>query len=645
MTVRTACTHDCPDACSLLVTVEGSRVRIQGDPEHPITRGFVCYRVHRHALRLRHPERLTHPLRRTRGGWQALGWEQALNLCAERLGDALRLGAPSILPVGGGGSLGLSKELLWHFFHSLGPVTTVRGGVCGEAGAAAQRADFGELAGHDYTDLRHSAAVVLWGKNPVATGVHLVPFLAEARRRGAPVWVVDPVPTESTRLADRVVRVRPGGDGCLALAVLRRLHDAGQLHGPSLARVEGLAALEQLLGRRTAAGWADEAGVALDEVEALARLYLTRPVATWVGWGLQRTSRGGFNLRCIDALGLLTGQIGICGGGVSFGCSRRRGLDLSPLAPAAGRTVAAPTLGPELSALDDPPLRFAYVAGANPVNQHPDSHALRRALERPETFVVVADAFLTDTARAADLVLPVALMLEEDDVVGSYQHHFVARAHRAVPPPDGVRGDLWIARQLHRRLGLPRDPLLDDPQAALARITAPWFSDAGAQMQWARNPAQPAIPFADRFPTPSGKARLVGAPPADTPADDDDPRDYPLTFLTLSSRRWQTSQLTAEEQQGPPECLVHPGDAGGLRDGDRARLVSPLGVLEVQLRLEPGLAEGTCVVRRGGWICRGRGVNPLIRGRPTDLGGGTAFYAQRVRLEPPCESAADAAPP
>jgi anaerobic selenocysteine-containing dehydrogenase len=367
-------------------------------------------------------------------------------------------------------------------------------------------------------------------------------------------------------------------------------------------------------------------------VAYLADLYAGhRPLATWVGWGLQRSGAGGSNVRCIDALALLSGNVGLRGGGVNYTSWRSRGLDRSMLAPAAAgaRTVAAHALGAGLDALDHPPARFVYVAGVNPVTQFADSRAVDAALRRCH-FTVAAEAFLTDTARAADLVLPVALMLEEDDVVGSFQHHHVARVRRAVAPPGEARTDLWIVRELARRLGRPEDPLLADPAAALARMTAPWFAGVGDEADFARNPLQPEVPFAEGFPTPSGRARLVAAAPPVLSADP----EHPLTLLSISSRRWQTSQLPEEEQEGPAECHVHPrvAAAAGLGPGDAARLESPLGALEVRVRPEEGLRDDLCVVYRGGWVAHGRGINALVAARPTDLGGGTAFYDQRVRL-------------
>jgi len=629
--IRTACTYDCPDACGLVLVDDDGRRRLRGDPDHPITRGFVCQRIRRHLERLGHTERLLRPLRRDGSGWRELGWDEALDLAAEALGRALADHGPeSVVFVHGGGSLGLRMELVRHFFWSLGPVTTVGGGACGEAGDAAQRLDFGDAACHDSTDLEHSRAVVLWGKNPVATGVHLVPFLLAARARGAPIVLVEVRPTESTRLADRVVRIAPGGDGHLALAVLRRLHDTGRLDSKAAARADNFDELTTWLGEpdRTVERLSERAGAAVADVGFLADLYSGhRPVATLVGWGLQRRSSGGRNLRCIDALGLLTGQVGVAGGGVSFTSTRRRGLDFSWRAPRTGRQIPAHALGTSLAALDDPPARFVYVAGANPVTQLPDSRATAAALRRAG-FTVVADAFFTDTAEAADLVLPVTLMLEEDDVVGSYQHHHVAPARRAVAPPDGPRSDLRILDELRRRIGMPPDEVLADPARTLAVMTAPWFGEV--EPRATRNPAHDVVPFAERFPTASGKARLITEVPGLVP----ERAGYPLVLLTPSCRAWQTSQRFEADQIGLPTCSVHAetAAAAGLADDSDAVLESPIGSLAVTLRFDAGLDRGCCVVRRGGWVRHGHGANVLVEARETDLGGGTAFYDQRVRL-------------
>ncbi len=617
MSLRTACTYDCPDACGLLLR-DG---HLAGDPDHPITRGFTCQRIQRHLARLASPTRLREPRIRQGDRWLGASWDAALDLAAERLRAALPEPA-SIVYLQGGGSLGLSKKLVTHAFRTLGPITSLRGGPCGEAGEEAQRLDFGDCADHDYTDLSHSQAVVLWGRNPVETGPHLIPFVREAQARGAPVTLVDVRRTPSAKLADRFVCVTPGGDGALALAVLRSLHESQAL---DLSRVEAPDSFLAMLTSRDVAGWTAPSGASTDDVDHLASLYAERrPVATWVGWGLQRRSTGGAQLRCLDALGLLTGNVGVAGGGVNFTSWRRRGLDVSGLAESSGRTLPSAMLGTALLGLHDPDPRFVYVCAANPVGSHAGSAAIAQGLRRCG-FVVVADAFETDTTATADLVLPVALMLEEDDAVGSYAHHHVATVRACVAPPAGARTDLWIARELRRRAGLPDDPVLEDPAGALARMTAPWFTSGPVQ----RSPAQVPVPFADRFPTPSGKARLLTVAPVPSPADP----HFPLRLLSVSNQAWQTTQLTPEQEAQVPVCHVHPGSTA-LGDGAWAELATAQSTMRVVVRHDGGVGKGVAVVYRGGPVRLARGVNALLPERETDVGGGVAFYDEPACLSP-----------
>ncbi len=630
--IETACSYDCPDACALLVELEGGRARIRGNPDHPVTRGFVCRRIRRHLDRLCDPERITTPLVRRSGRWREASWPEALDLAAGKLSAAIsEHGAQALLHVASGGSLGIMKELVGHFFRSLGPVTTLAGGVCDETGVAAQMLDFGGLVGHDFSDLKNSAAIVLWGKNPAVTGIHLVPFLREARARETEIVLIDVVRTETAAFTNRYINVAPGADGFLALAVLRRLHESGRLDSQAAARCENFTAFEEMLasGEMTVERLQDLAGVELADIDYLAELYSQRrPLATLVGWGLQRRGHGGANVRCIDALGMLSGNVGIAGGGVSYNPWRRRGLDDSRLAPLTGRTVAAPTFARDLATLRDPRVSFAYINGANPVAQFADSRAVARELSKID-FVVLADAFLTDTADCADLFLPVSLMLEDEyDVVGSFAHHYLARARRALRPPAGARDDVWIVAELARRLGR-LDPLLEDPRAALDQMTAVWFPDAKAP--FARNPAQPEVPCAERFETPSGKMRLIEKPPPAARADD----EFPLFFLTPKRRGYEHSQISPKDQKQPPVCRVNPEAPGAkaLQDGQLANVTSPLGSLPVRLSFDRTLRRDICVVAIGGWLRLDRASNALVSPKATDMGQGTAYYDQRVRLE------------
>lgn len=628
--IETACTYDCPDACALLVQKESGGVEIKGNPDHPITRGFVCKRIRKHVSRLASPNRITSPLLRHGSCFREITWDRALDMVAGALEHTLSNDPSGVIHVMGGGSLGVRKLLVEHFFHSLGPVTTLAGGVCDETGIAAQTADFGDCCGHDYTDLQNSNAIVLWGRNPSLTGIHLLPFIKEAQGRGARVVLIDLWKTPTAAHCDDFIRLAPGGDAWLALAVLKSLLDRGAWK--SMDAIEGVDDLKSMLQDEalTVGVLAARAGVDEQSVFRLAKVYGQKaPVATFIGWGLQRRTAGGYSVRAIDALCALSGNVGIAGGGSNYNPGRLRGLDLSMLAKPRGDAIETPFFADMLNSRKRSAAGFIYINGSNPVTQFADSVGVKRALGAG-SFVVVADAFLTDTARCADVILPSTLMLEEEhDAVGSYAHHFVSRVQRAMDPPRGVKEDVEIVRRIRKRLGLLSDPLLDDPTACIARMTRDWFSDAG---MFCRNPRQPGIPFEEGFKTSSGKMKLVGRL---SDRADEDPR-YPLLLLSPKRREFEHSQMEPEEQTEPLVCEINPKARGAERllDGQMASLTSPLGSLTVRVKFSKDLDSGVCVVAQGGWLMFGHAVNALVQQRATDLGQGTAYYDQRVSIEP-----------
>ena len=189
-----------------------------------------------------------------------------------------------------------------------------------------------------------------------------------------------------------------------------------------------------------------------------------------IGWGLQRRRHGAATIRTIDALAAVSGNLGIPGGGSSFYFVRRDAFDFSFANPdCAPRRIPEPLLAPGIIAAADPPIRMVYVWSANPVAMLPDSQKMAEAL-RSREFTVVADPFMTDTAQCADLVLPTRMMLEEDDLVGSYGHHFVGRSKQVVDVPEDLLSDQDIFRELAKRVGLA-DEFDVDTSVWLNRLT------------------------------------------------------------------------------------------------------------------------------------------------------------------------------
>lgn len=645
-TKKTLCDRDCPDACSIVATVEDGRItRLAGDPDHPFTRGFLCYRTSRFLERQYSPDRLTTPLLRRGGELVPIGWDEALDLAAERLLAIRREDGPAaILHYRSGGSLGLTKFVTDRLFELFGPVTVKRGSICSGAGDHAQVADFGVSDSSDLHGLlRHARSVVLWGKNVCTSSPHLVPLLRAARARGARLVLVDPVHHKTAGLVDVTFQPRPGGDFALAMAIARVLFERGWIDPAAARYCDDLDAFRALAEQKPLEAWCADADLpASAALELAERLGPGKPAAILVGWGMGRRLNGAGIVRALDALAAVSGNLGVPGAGVSFYFRRRGAFDTSFTRGAAGapRTLCEPLLGGEILAAKDPPIRAVWITAGNPVAMLPDSHATRRALETRE-LVVVVDAFLTDTARAAHLVLPTTTLLEADDLLGAYGHHQIGVSRPVVPPPAGVRTDLEIAQAMAVRLGLG-DALAGDARAWKRRLLRPELASHGVTLEALeagslRNPLSPEVLFADRvFPTATGRVRLMtSAPPEPEPPSD----AFPLVLMSLSTERAQSSQW-AREPGGDAIVTVHPDAAGSLADGERAILASVLGELVVRVRHDASQRRDVALVPKGGHLGSGHAANSIIRARTTDLGDGAALYDERVALRPILDGAA-----
>lgn len=647
----TLCNRDCPDVCGIVATVEAGRVtRLRGDPNHPITRGFLCHRTS-HFLETQYdPARLTTPLWRAHldDELQPVSWEKALAFAAESL---LRIRAESgpaaIFHYRSGGSLGLLKHLSDYFFERFGPVTQKRGDICSGAGDAAQLLDFGEEDSRELSELKHAKHILLWGKNAFVSSPHLIPLLNEARRRGTRIALVDPVHHKTASICDVFLQPRPGGDFALAMAVGRRLFELGLTDPEAASYCDHLEELRALCFSRTLEAWREEADVPADAIDELARRLGDGPTTVFIGWGMGRRRNGAAIVRALDALVAITGNLGVPGGGASFYFKRRGAFDFSFTGRTPPpRTVCEPLFGAEVLGMTEPPIRAVWITAGNPVAMLPESRTTERAL-RTRELVVVVDSFLTDTARCAHLVLPTTTLLEADDLLGSYGHSFIGAAVPVVPPPEGVKSDLAIVQALAERVGLAAD-LAGDARAWKARMLAKLAPFGVTPERLAQgvvqNPLAPSALFKGRvFATPSGKVNLIYELPGVGAARTSE--GYPLLLTALSTERSQSSQWArardregeGEGERGSPSlavATVHPDVAtrAGLAEGDEARVESRLGALRVRVRCDPSQRRDVLLLPKGGHLRDGRCANALIAAITTDLGEGGALHDEPVRL-------------
>jgi len=628
---RTACSRDCPDTCSILVHTDehGRATRLQGDPDDPVTQGFLCERTSRFLDRQYDPHRLTQPLmRRQRGGaLEPVSWEEALDRAASQLSRIKAESGPAaIMHYRSGGSLGLLKTLSERLFEAFGPVTLKRGDICSGAGEAAQELDFGVSESHDLFDLENSRLIVLWGKNVHTSGPHLLPILVEARRRGARVVGIDPVRTRQVGMVDRFVQPRAGSDAALALAIAGWLLREGHADPRAPEYCDHYEEFRALALSKSLAEWARDCDLPEAEVEALAREFVARPAAIMVGWGMARRRNGAQIIRAVDALCAISGNLGVAGGGVAYYCGRRTAFDVPD--PRSARTLPEACLGPALLEARDPPVRAIWVTAGNPLSMLPDSSVVREAFARLD-FVVVVDTHPTDTTDVADLVLPTLTLIEDDDLLGAYGNHYLRVSQPAVAPPGEARHELWIWQQMATRLGLG-DLLAGTPREWKQRLMGR-LSQAGIPLEElekgpVRNPLAKKVLFEDRrFLTPSGKVQLldeaIRLPSLDP--------EYPLTLMALSTPKAQASQWSVKHT-GLPEARVHPDL--GHEEGQEMWVESRVGRMRVRVRLDSAVRPELLVMAKGGMVRDGQCANLLVRAEETDRGGGAVYYDEAVRL-------------
>ena len=631
--LKTTCNRDCPDACSMIATVEDGRVtRLRGDPDHPITQGFLCHRTGQYLHTQYSPDRLLTPLICKDGVLTPATWDDAIARIATtmtRLRD--ESGPEAIFHYRSGGSLGFVKAVTDLLFERFGPVTGKSGDICSGAGDAAQMTDFGEEDSHDVFDLLNSRHILLWGKNPIVSNPHVVPILRDAKARGTTIISVDPVWHASSKLADRSYQPRPGGDCALAMATARLLWERGHVDPDAADYCDNLEEFHALCHSRSVAEWCADADLPVEAAADLADcLGPGKPCAILVGWGMGRRRNGGTIVRALDALAAISGNLGIAGGGVSFYFKRRRAFQSLPTLAGSPRTISEITFGADLLAAD-PAVRMLWVTAGNPVAMLPDSETVAKAIAALE-FVVVVDCFLTDTAALATVVLPTTTILEEDDIVGGYGNHWIGSVRPVVPRPEGVRSDLEITQLLARALGIPGFD--ESARTWKQRLLAPELAKHGIDLDAieaapVRNPLAPAILFADRrFPTPTGKVNLMTQAASSAP----DVPGFPLWLLSLSTEKSQSSQW-AHPPEGPCVATVHP-ESCPVPDGALARLQSQLGSMEVRVKHDPRQRRDVVLLPKGGHLRAGRAANALIHARVTDIGEGAALYDERVRLLP-----------
>ncbi len=692
--IHAACPHDCPDACGVLITIEDGRAtKIQGDPSHPVTRGFLCAKVSKYLDRVYSPDRVLYPMRRAapKGAgykdardFKRISWDEALGEIAARFKTtAAEFGSEAILPYSYGGTLALlsSASMDRRFFHRLGASQLERS-ICSAAGEAGLKSVIGVKLGTEPEQFRHSRYIIAWAANIHGNNVHLWPFIEEARRAGAKLVVIDPYRTRTAKCADWHLPINPGTDSALALGMMHVIISEGLHDADYVAKyTTGFEQLKEKIRDYPPHRVAQWTGIAAADIQRLAREYATqRPAVIRVNYGVQRAQCGGMSTRAVSMLPCITGSWKEVGGGLQLSLSGGPGLKRDLLERAdlmqtglgrPARTVNMVELGKALNTLTNPPIKALFVYNSNPAAVCPNHNEVIRGLRRSDLFTVVHEQFFTDTTDYADIVLPATTFVEQKDLQTAYGHYYLQMSNQAIEPLGECRSNVELFRSLADAMGFDEscfrdsvedliDQALNSPNPWLQKIDRKRlererhirlnFDGSGAEAKQA-----PFLPFArGGFQTPSGKAELYSPalaaqgldPVAEfTPAEESrhgkHATSFPLELLARKADNFLNStfsnlpSMQNLEETGLVE--IHTADARqrGIRDGDSVRVFNPRGELRLRARVNGAVQPGV-VAAALNWAKLtpgGSNINALTSEKLTDMGNSATFYSVLVEVE------------
>ncbi|MBC5627208.1 molybdopterin-dependent oxidoreductase [Clostridium sp. NSJ-49] len=654
------CTLDCADCCKFNVYKDGNNIKIQGDKEHPYTKGFICKKGLAHLERLNHPKRIYSPLIKVNGKWKEINFEEALDILSEKLSFYKeKYSTRSIMYYEQYGNGSLLKSIGDIFFNFYGGVSKSKGGPCWSAGIAAQKLDFGNSKSHSLEDMINSNNIFIWGKNPANTTIHTMQMIKKAKANGSKIIVIDPIYTDTAKISDKYIRVNPGGDCALALAIGKyivenNLCDLNYVES----YVNGFDRYRSYLKSLKYLDLVKKSGVSLEEIEKLANIYTDKYSTILLGYGLQKYSNGGNTIRAIDILGAITGQIGVSGGGVNYANKTFASvLDTDPyksynyanntyfytshLADFINDTINHNDTyreniysknSDDLSEEYRESLKMAVITKSNLLNQLPDLNNLKKAFSKIE-FKVCFDIFMTDTAQVCDLFIPTTSSLESEDLLfSSMMNPYIIYNEKIIEPKNKFMDEYYFFRELAKKLNLIDYPNVSKKEY-LNKVIAPlkeYYKDISLdKIKNSYVTLQDSIPWSDnKFLTSSGKFEIDIKPEAFTVNNKNNFR-----LLTNHSKETLFSQHMMDKKS-ISKVYINKKMANNIfvYDKEVVKLKSENGSIKAEVSIDESIADNIAMMYVGWWEKHGN-PNFITVSEISDIGGQVTYNETFIQIE------------
>ncbi|WP_024614093.1 molybdopterin-dependent oxidoreductase [Clostridium sp. Ade.TY] len=658
------CTLDCFDCCKFNVYVkDNGEIKIEGDKNHPYTKGFICKKGLAHLDRLNHKDRIYKPMLKKDNKWIEISFEEALEIMAKKLKEYKeKFSSNSILYYEQYGNGAVLKSIGDIFFNFYGGVSKQKGGPCWSAGMAAQKLDFGDSRSHSLEDMLNSKNIFVWGKNPANTTIHTMQMIKKAKDNGAKIIVIDPIYTNTAKLSDMYIKIKPGGDSALALAmgkliIEKKLYDMNYINSYVL----GFNKYKEYVESLDLNLLINKCGVELEELNKLVNLYTEKYSTILLGYGMQKYRNGGNTIRAIDTLGAITGQIGESGGGInyankvypsvlnndpfnseSFGANRK--FYTSDIESFIKESIQGSTYYKDNIYIKKPkikydltksnvPVKMAVIVKSNLLNQLPNLNGLNSAIDKIE-FKVCFDMFMTDTAKKCDLFIPTTSTLESEDLLySSMTNPYIIYNEKVVEPLDKRMDEYEFFKELAKRLEMKDYPFISKREY-IEKIIEPlneYIEDISLEkIKENYITIHDSVAWRDkRFLTKSGKFEI------NLYREDfiENNNDNKFRLLTNHSRDTLFSQHMMDKE-GISKAYINENMAEKLSitNNEKVTLKSENGSIKVEIILDNSISDYVVMMYVGWWTKHGN-PNYITISDKSDIGGQITYNETFVSIE------------
>lgn len=666
------CPRSCPSSCTMISHIENdSLVQLTGGTNHSYTNGKLCAKGFSYLEKNSHPDRLKFPYYQEvkgSGKFKKITWEKAFDLILHELIN-IQKNFQSFLPIAlykSTGNVGIHHFVVDEFFSSLGETTKVRSSSFPTAGFDAIQYDVGVVKMSDPSLVKEASMIMIWGANPAATNIHLIPYIIEAKMKGAKIVVVDPLYTRTAELADLFIQLRPGTDGMLANVLIKNLLDLGIFDEDFLEyHSYGFEQYKEALKELNTQASLLTCDIKKEVLDILLNWFKhSKAISHVIGTGLQKHTNGGQNIRAIQALAAINGDIGKTGGGVFF---RKNDELLFHNQQCSNNDFTNRVIhlneqsNQILPSAYEPPIEMMWISCANPLTQAPNTRFFNEFMQ-DIPFVVTVEQFMTPTAKMSNLILPTTTQFEEMDIVTSFWHKKIALNEQALPPFYESRSEWTIMNELAIRLKKYSTHLCSFPiHSSEKEYLNAQFNNEVFDRYYVNNVSdlQNKLPSVKqsgsvwekrRFATESGnyqfysqEAKKNGLPPLPIFIDGKSPtKKYPFWLITPHHPYTFNSQFHFLNINNEHEVCVeiHPimAEKLGIFNGEVIKIFNDLASIEIKAMYSYQVPKDIVMIYQGWNPISQVNVNELIPSLQTDMGNnssganGYAFYDTFVNI-------------